>query len=122
MHRKGFSLAEILIILLITSVVIAVTMPALTVKKKESGIDSQIAKCVNNDLTASTDISSSACSGVASDCCAGVDMAKNNANPAFSTLLYFAENGSKTDLARKILQEACNRGGTEACKYLVNTL
>lgn len=110
---KGFSVAEVLTTMLIISVITAAIIPLMSEKSKVGRNETNALVCIKDLLAA--DLASGACKVAIDKCRFGNDK-------ACDTLIHLTEFGSndiEKQNARKILMEACNQGGKEACKYFV---
>ncbi|OGI20549.1 MAG: hypothetical protein A2287_11070 [Candidatus Melainabacteria bacterium RIFOXYA12_FULL_32_12] len=110
---SGFSLAEVLLSLMLVSIIFVMTLPLMLVKKGHKGIDLSTVTCVVTEQAG--DPESDACSS-------SIERCKQDQNNACDTLLYYAEEGSVDEktAARSILKEVCDEGGKRGCEYFAN--
>jgi|GEM_PF-4191557 len=110
----GFSLIEILVVVLISSILIIVAMPSMTRKLVASKPDVSVLKCVKKEFAG--DLNSDACSKAINHCLYGI----NNACTSISNII---ENGRDNErmAARNVMAATCDRGGDEACSYMVTS-
>ena len=105
--KAGFSLAEILIVLVIASVLILATLPVLTeLKLANANINQNVLSCM------STSTSAASCSSSQADCV-------YDRNNSCEDLIGYAISGSTTALT--ILKSSCDYGATKACDYLIQS-
>lgn len=124
--KKGFSLAELLMVMVITGVLLMAMMPVFTTKKNEHGTNSNANYCILTELqnNQTMDITQANCTANPnSNCCRAVDACTYDMNNSCETMIFYADNGQdrQRDSARKALREACDRGGEKACEYFVKS-
>lgn len=114
MNKRGFTLAESMMVLAMLSVIIVLVMPVMTSRKIMPEQEQNTLTCIKKEGAAN--ISSTACAAV-EDLCVG------NQSKSCSSLVYLADNGKTAEkaAARKVLKEVCDKGGREACKYIVDS-
>ena len=126
--NEGFSIAEVMIALLVLSAVLAVTMPILIQSPwTKNGFDKYAASCV---LGNATDIGYNPASGnttmppsTSSQCYRAITNCVNGRTQSLNTLAWYASNGTSNQqyAANVALRAACDQGATAACDYFVNT-
>ena len=115
---KGFSLAELLVVLVISGILFSAAMPLVTIRKKVKNFDLDTITCIKSELA--SNLTSLACSKTISNC-------KYEISKACNTLKYMAYHGKNNTgedeqtASRKVLREACDQGGSEACKFFVES-
>lgn len=113
MRKRGFTLNEMLIALVIIGIITAATIPMFTLRKKSKDFEITSVTCAQTELAA--DLNSTACA-------AAVNKAKYGQEKAINTLAFLVNNGQTGDIknaASKILKQACDNGGDKACNYFV---
>ncbi|MEI8389058.1 MAG: prepilin-type N-terminal cleavage/methylation domain-containing protein [bacterium] len=113
MHRKGFSLFEALIALLLSAVVATMIMPFMTTKKINKNLENNSVVCVRKD---NGDLTSNACIN-------SVNFATYGRMNAIKALIYFADQGTATEktAATAVINQVCDNGGEDACAYLADS-
>lgn len=105
--RKGYSLAILMVALLVVSIGVAALLPMMT-KKKDSttGISNYIQKCIiNNDAQAC----SAASTGLVN---------KNGAD--YNTLQYYLNDSTYHNAALTLAKDACDDGSTDTCRVILD--
>lgn len=113
--NAGFTLAEAIVVLLVTSILITVTLPSITKRLIANNPDINILTCVKKELA--SNLSSTACTAAINNCTYSL-------NQSCSSLGYLAEYGkdsNEKDAARKVLAASCDKGGEGACAYMVDS-
>ncbi len=112
MRKKGFSLAEMLVALFISAVIIAAIIPIITAKKTNGNFENNTVKCIKAELAA--DLNSAACQNT-------IKYVKYNKMGAVDSLIFFADNGAASEqtAARSVLKAACDAGAKKACNYFM---
>ena len=114
--HKGLSLAEMLLTLVITSILLIAAFPLFSLKAPNKGDDFSSITCIKAELA--ENLSSTACSQAITNC-------KYDRNNACRTISFLANHGSgdvtsgERVAARKLLIEICDQGGEAACKYFI---
>lgn len=120
--KKGFSIAEVTVSIVLVGLLVMATMPILTqISQSERGINQNAIDCINNntivenglgDITMPT---SGACQTAVLDC-------QYDKGKAYNTISYYADRGTAAQQlsAQKILRTACDQGGAKACDYFIN--
>lgn len=113
MRKRGFTLNEMLIALVIIGIITAATIPMFTLRKKSKDFEITSVTCAQTELAAN--LSSTACA-------AAVQKAQFGQEKAINTLAFLVNNGQNDNIknaAGKILRQACDNGGDKACNYFV---
>lgn len=110
--KSGFSLAEIMLSMMIISILIAISIPAITKLRASSGFDVNSRNCI---ITDNADNSTSSCK-------AAIDNCKYNRSGSCSTIAYFIDKniGATQTAALKLAKYACDQGGFNACDIFLN--
>ena len=122
---KGFSIVEMLIVMILMSVMLVVMLPVLTVKKKSATLSSYVQQCVKNGaISISFDstngkllsINDTSCNAVVNECVDGGSVCNDVIN--------YAKTGANDTIklgAKKVLRAACDKtsGSTLACNFFV---
>ncbi|OGI01265.1 MAG: hypothetical protein A2Y25_01905 [Candidatus Melainabacteria bacterium GWF2_37_15] len=114
MQKKGFSLGEMLSVILIIGVIAAATVPMISSQQQGKNFENNAVKCIKSELAA--DLNSTACQ-------TALKFAKYQKLNAHKTMFYFAEHGNtaEQEAARKAIRQACDEGGLDTCSYLVES-
>ncbi len=125
LKNKGFSLAEILVALVVIGVITASAMPLMTkMAQNKTGVDRNTIICISEspaewykEIDGTTEIPAEG-----TKCWAAVVDTQHNRGRALETAKWYANN-AKTELqkitAKKLLRTACDNGGKEACDYFI---
>ena len=108
---NGFTIAEILISMIVISVIIAASASLITVGRLALGSSKDVQACVVKD---GGNITSANCVKAILSC-------KYNLGKAYQSLLFFANGNTSTsaDSAKTVLKETCRQGGSKACDYFI---
>src|SRR3989339_1018985 len=100
---KSFSLAEAVLALTIVVIVLAASMPLMTIRKKIKDFDFSSIACIKSDQG---NITSAAC-------LQSINYCRYNQNDACKTLAFFADYGNATyqNASRSVIRETCDQGG-----------
>lgn len=114
MKFRGFSLSEMLIVLIVIGIITAVTAPLITIRKKIQDYEANTVKCVKTEQAA--DLNSTACA-------ASIEKAQYGQENVIKALEFFVNNGiaAEQTAANSVLKQACDNGGNKACQYFVNS-
>ncbi|OGI00730.1 MAG: hypothetical protein A2Y25_11720 [Candidatus Melainabacteria bacterium GWF2_37_15] len=107
--KAGFSLAEMLVAMLIVSVVMAASLPFITLRKTNLGTHKQTDACIVDEAG---NASSDACQQAIADC-------KYNRGNSCATVVLLTLNPAYANTAKSVLNEACTAGGEKACDYFI---
>lgn len=126
-HEKGFTMAEMLITMMVITILMVVSLPAITqLLTAKAGTDKNTMVCITDgatswytDATGDTDTSGLA---AGSACLAAVTDVQYNRGRALNTAKWYATQGTGTQpvTAKRILRAACDNGGAKACDYFIN--
>lgn len=110
--KKGFSLSEMLITLVIVGILTAVTVPMLTLRKKAGSYDVSLITCIRDQHA--SNMSSTAC-------IAGEENLRAGTAKSLQTINYFlnTQNSAENLAARQLAYTACGNGGDKACALIV---
>ena len=108
---KGFTIAEILISMIVLSVIIAAGASLVTVGKLTLGASRYAQACISQN---NGDIASNNCQKAILSC-------KYNLGKSCQSLLYIANGSiaSSAESAKTVLKETCRQGGSKACDYFI---
>lgn len=112
---KAFSIIEVLVVLAISSVLFLAIYPVITKRLTANNIDIEVLKCV---------VTESAGSLTSSACLKTIENSLFEKNSTSKSLIYLADNGRNSVekvAARKILAASCDKGGEQACAYMVES-
>ncbi len=110
-NKAGFSLAEVLFLILIVGISVTILMPIFTQVKESSGVSDISRDCI---LTDKGDTSKKTCIGV-------IDSIRAGQKSKYNTLLYFVDKGEpQSKYATGVLYEACVQGAGLACDYFLD--
>lgn len=110
-NNKGFSLAEVLIAMMLISMLMVISMPAITKMTAGSGLDSEVRNCLITENGNS----------LSESCKVTLDSCKFNRKNSCNTLRYFSEKSTDPAVqvsARTLLRDICNEGGQKACDLI----
>ncbi|OGI04865.1 MAG: hypothetical protein A2Y25_01955 [Candidatus Melainabacteria bacterium GWF2_37_15] len=112
--KKGFSIGEMLAVILIISILAVATAPMISKQQLGKNLEINTVKCVKSELAA--DLNTTACQNA-------IKFAKYQKLNAHKTLFFFADRGStaEQEAARKVIRQACDEGGEDTCNYLVES-
>jgi len=113
MFKKGFTLSEMIIVMMIIGIITAATVPMFTMRKKMKDYEVSSFTCVRAELA--VDLNSAACTSA-------ISKAQYGKENAINTLAFLVNNGRSDEektAASLILKQACNNGGNKACEYFV---
>lgn len=112
--KCGFTLAEFLVVLAVTSVLLMAVMPVVTIRKKIDKYDLDAISCIRSENA--SNLESKACRDL-------IDKCKSNAGNSCDTMFYFAKHGKDKDKAasRKVLRKLCDGGAAVACQYFIDS-
>ncbi len=123
---KGFSLAEILVGLLIIGIISAAAMPLMTkMSQEKTDIDRNTIRCINEspaewykEADGTTEIPAKG-----TICHAAVSDIQHNRGRALKTAKWYADKGTELEkiMSKKVLRAACDRGGKTACDYFIKS-
>jgi competence protein ComGC len=125
-HKTGFSLIEIIVLLLLISVIMAATIPMLTKRKSDVGTSQSVINCITSGVP---DILFNESTGVitsfpdSGNCRAAYYGCQTGKTDICNTLYYYADGKGSSDQitsALKILRASCDQGGEDACEYLID--
>jgi hypothetical protein len=110
---SGFTVVELLILLLIASLLIIATMPILTKKKVNAAVNTNVTQCVINQNAADL---------TTGPCLASVNGGKLNSQNYLDSIIMYLEGDNPTysAAALKLLGEMCNVGGSMACDKIID--
>jgi len=113
-YNTGFSLAEVLVTMIIIGVLSIAAAPFITQKRITEGYEFNTVKCIKDQYA--VDLNSTACAN-------SINYCKHNTMQACKALMHYADHGSTLEQssARKVLREVCDNGGEKACEYLVKS-
>ncbi len=121
---RGFSLAEILVALMVIGVITASAMPLMTkMAQNKTGVDRNTIICISEspaewykEIDGTTELPAEG-----TKCWAAVTDTQYNRGRALKTATWYANNGADSlkTTAKKLLRTACDRGGKEACDYFI---
>jgi hypothetical protein len=114
-QTSAYSLVEILVVLLITSVLALAVFPVISKRLIANNIDVNVLKCVITESAGS--LTSDACSKV-------LENSTYEKNSTSNSLIYLANNGknaAEIAAARRVLAASCDRGGEKACAFMVDS-
>ena len=107
--KAGFSFAEMLIAMMIVCVVVAASLPFITLRKTLFGTHQNSDACIveegGNTLSA-------ACQQAIVDC-------EYNRGNSCASVIFLASNPTYADTAKNVLKEACTQGSKKACDYFI---
>jgi|GEM_PF-3140911 len=110
--RKGFSLAEVLISMLIVGVIFMASVSLMSMQLSEkTGLDINVSNCVVKEGAA--DLTSAACLNAIETC-------KSKRKYGCDTLSKYVEDAGNSDAALTVLKETCDQGGERACDILAD--
>lgn len=122
----GFSLAEILVILLITGIAIVASVTIITKLRSSSGPSQNALDCIFNNAA---DINFNSTTGAiieplpsSGPCYAAYHGCKEDKGNICNTLFYYADiagDANQKMTALKILRASCDQGGEKACDYFI---
>lgn len=130
--EKGFTMAEMLIAMMVIAVLMVITLPAVTqFLTARAGTDKNTMVCITeNDSSGwyNSDGSTEDLSEILPDtnygaiCHAAVSDVQYDRGKAYNTATRFAKHGTDIQqiMAKKILRAACDRGGTKSCDFFIN--
>jgi len=125
-YRNGFSLTEILISILITSIIMAISIPVMTkVSELKSGTDKNSMDCIAKnaaDINYNLTTGSTTMPASGTSCFKAVTECKFNLGKSCDTLIWQAEHGKTTQrqtAAKTILRTTCDQGGETACNWFI---
>ncbi|OGI00729.1 MAG: hypothetical protein A2Y25_11715 [Candidatus Melainabacteria bacterium GWF2_37_15] len=107
--KAGFSLVEMLVAMLIVSVVMAASLPLITLRKTSLGTHKQTDACIVNEAGNTL---SDACQKAIADC-------KYNRGNSCATVVLLTLNATHANTAKSVLKEACIAGSEKACDYFI---
>src|SRR3989339_866614 len=123
---KGFSMAELMVALLLISVALAAVVPIMTKRLHNSGTEQNALQCITANAT---DISMNYTTGnitsfpTSGYCYASYYGCKIGKTDICNTLYSYADGNftsTLTTAARKVLRASCDKGGSDACKYFIS--
>ncbi len=124
--HKAFSLAEILVGLLIIGIISSAAMPLMTkMAQEKTGTDRNTIRCINespanwyNETDGTTELPTEG-----TMCWAAVTDTQHDRGKSLETAKWYANNGTADQeiMGRKILRTACDLGGEKACDYFINS-
>ncbi len=112
-NKKGFTLAEFLVVLAVISIVLIASKPIMTVRKNMQNFDIDTISCLKAETFDKTTDS----------CEQAIEKCRFNSGKACDTIKYIADHGKTGEQAsaRQVLRDLCDVGGEEACKYFVDS-
>ena len=125
--RKGFTLMEMMISMVVISILMAASMPMITqFSVFKTGVDKNVMKCIiESSSTGWYDTDGAGATALPTSgtvCNSAVVDTEYNRGRALNTATWYAKNGtsSQSEMAKKILRTACDQGGEKACDYFIN--
>ena len=114
MNRNGFSMGEVLAVILVVAVLAVATMPMISTQRLGKNLENNTVVCIQEELA--NDLNSTACQ-------ASLNYAKAQKMNAHKTLFYFADKGTTAEqgAARKAIRQACDEGGEDTCNYFIES-
>ena len=124
---KGFTLMEMMISMVVIGILVAVSAPLITqFSMLKTGMNKNVMKCISdNDVTGwyDTDGAGATVLPTTDPCRSAVIDIQYDRSKALSAAINTAQHGATAQkiMAKRILRTACDRGGTGACDYFINT-
>lgn len=109
----GFSLIEVMILLLICSMLILASYPIFTKKRINEAMNTNVVTCIEIQGAASL---------TTPECNAAISGGLTNNSNYFDTLTIYVDSANSTtsNNGLKILKEICDRGGNRACNKIID--
>jgi hypothetical protein len=111
--NKGFTVIEVLLLLLFSSIMLLALMPIMTKKSVNTAINTNVIQCIVKENAG--DLSSSACN-------AAVNGGVSNAQNYFDSIVMYldGDNATYSSAALKVIGSICDNGGTLACDRIID--
>jgi len=118
MRICGFSLAEVLMVMVIASLLAIATIPVLTKSKlMNTNVNQYVTQCISSGSTSNANCYSTSTESAITDCMYGV----NNACEQLIGTIVSGGTSSSTTFPLNVIQTACNMGAAKACDYLIQS-
>lgn len=123
MRKKGFSVAEVLVCIVLVGVLTAATMPLLSqIMPASLNLDKNANDCIAiNTVVYNAGTGATTMPAVGTVCSNAILDCKNGRDKSCNTLIWNAEHGTVAQFAsaETVLRAACDQGATLACDYFI---